>query len=126
MNKPTPLDKHMKACRTEVHKGWTLEVEPCMPFAYEFYVPSMCFGRILASHSSAEGMRYLMQPLWITFDQMKKLKTELDMESAFAYMLDNGRRLVKQSIDKCRKGKIKVDVFPAIDTSPFRKTRIAV
>ena len=112
----------------EDYLGWTIEVEPCAPFRYEFYQDSVCFGQLIAHKDTPAGMLFLRQPMWIPTASLRGLKTPIQKESAMEHMLDLGRNYIRGSIWKWKEGVIRVDPIPPPpewtagdwDKTPFR------
>ena len=94
--------------RIEKHSylGWEIEFENLdRPRLCEFYVESIAYGGYHAHYKD----KILVQPVWLTMDEYKAIRTPLDKESAVGRMLDTGLRAIKTSIDRWWKGLIEVD-----------------
>ena len=103
---------YTKKIEPEDYRTWRLEVETCRPVSGETYEPCFFFGRIVGSKDTPEGMLLLSQPLWITFRQMRFVKTPMDKASALDSMLIQGKRLIKISIDRWHKGLLRIVPSP--------------
>lgn len=99
-------------------------------------VPSIWGGSLKAfkPRPNKPGHWYVIQPLWLTVDEAKKIKTDLDKQSAMMYMVQMGRRRLEAAIDMYESGQMTPEVEappapppdPAKDATDLSKMRIIV
>ena len=104
----------------DMYRGWTIDFRPVnKPFPYEFDVMGLCFGYLHATKDEQEGQRLIVQPVWLTYDEVRACKTPLDNSSALDSMMSNGKRLIKISIDKFCAGLITTDILKEVKPMNF-------
>jgi len=97
------------------YRGWEVEVawlpmpQPfdSAPRDFPGSIPAAYLGHMNAIKvaKGKPGFDIIRQPLWLTREQMEKIKTELDLASAYTYILDMGRKRMEASIDNCESGR---------------------
>ena len=124
---PPVTMRFVRRLPAQSYRRWKIEFENApRPFACETYEPSVCFGRLLATHESAEGIRVLVQPLWLSFRQLVTLKTPLAKASALDAMLSAGGKMIRGSIDRWYRKELKIDAQrPRIDYSKWENRNSA-
>jgi len=99
----------------ETYRGWDIALQWHPAEQGETWgVPGCFVGKLMAVKIKrrATGKWFTIQPLWLTRGQMEKLKSDLDMESATLYLVEQGLRAIKRSIDLYESGAMQPETMP--------------